>query len=78
MTTIYCLTKNYKCFMTEQEYNELKYDCLPFGLNGVEKRIIYTSEFIVQTKSRILNSPLADKEKIELFDMLVQTISEII
>lgn len=64
--------------MTEQEYNELKYDCCPFGLNGVEKRIIYTSEFIFQTKNRILNSPLADKEKIELFDTLVQTISEII
>lgn len=64
--------------MKEEEYNELKYDCCPFGLNGVEKRVIYTSNFIAQTKDRIMKSDLSDKEKIEMFNMLVQTISEII
>lgn len=64
--------------MKEEEYNELKYDCCPFGLNGVEKRVIYTSDFIAKTKDRIMNSDLSDKEKIEMFEMLVQTISEII
>lgn len=64
--------------MKEEELFELKYDCCPFGLNGVEKRVIYTSDFIVQTKNRILNSPLTDKEKLEMFDMLVHTLSEVI
>lgn len=63
--------------MTQEEYEDLKYDCCPFGLNDGEKRMIYTSESILQTKDKIMNSPLTDKEKIELFDMLVQTISEI-
>jgi len=64
--------------MTQEEYEDLKYDCCPFGLNGVEKRVIYTSESILQTKDKIMNSDLSNEEKVELFDMLVQTISEII
>lgn len=64
--------------MTQEEYNELKYDCCPFGINGVEKRIIYTGNEILRIKDEIMNSDLSNEEKIELFDMLVQTISEII
>lgn len=64
--------------MTQEEYEDLKYDCCPFGLNGAEKRMIYTSESILQTKDKIMNSPLTDKEKVELFDMLVFTLSEVI
>lgn len=64
--------------MTKEEFEELKYDCCPFGLNGVEKRVIYTSNEILRIKDEIMNSDLSNEEKIELFDMLVQTISEII